>query len=118
MKDSDVLLQWINDNYEQTNNVKDNVKLKDVFNKFKGTEYFTDMKKVDKRVITYNYFQSKLVANLFLKKLVKTNSDKTYCLLLKLASLNLLFNMPNLNSLISSSFSPSVCINILTFNIR
>ena len=80
MKDSDVLLQWINDNYEQTNNVKDNVKSKDVFNKFKGTEYFTDMKKVDKRVITYNYFQSKLLANLFLKKLVKTNSDKTYCL--------------------------------------
>ena len=80
MKDSDVLLQWINDNYEQTDNIKDNVKLKDVFNKFKNTEYFTDMKKVDKRVITYAYFQSKLVANLFLKKLVRTNSDKTYCL--------------------------------------
>ena len=27
MKDSDVLLQWINDNYEQTNNVKDNVNI-------------------------------------------------------------------------------------------
>ena len=80
MKDSDVLLQWINDNYDKTDIKKDNVKLKDVFNKFKDTEYFTDMKKIDKRVITYAYFQSKLVANLFLKKLVKTNSDKTYCL--------------------------------------
>ena len=38
------------------------------------------MKKLEKRVITYAYFQSKLSANLFLKKLVKTNSDKTYCL--------------------------------------
>ena len=80
MKDSDVLLQWINDNYDKTDIKKDNVKLKDVFNKFKDTEYFTDMKKIDRRVITYAYFQSKLVCNLFLKKLVKTNSDKTYCL--------------------------------------
>ena len=31
MKDSDVLLQWVNDNYEKTDNIKDNVKLKDVF---------------------------------------------------------------------------------------
>ena len=38
------------------------------------------MKKLEKRVITYAYFQCKLIANLFLKKLVKTNSDKTYCL--------------------------------------
>ena len=80
MQDSDVLLQWINDNYEQSDNIKDNVKLKDVFNKFKDTVYFQDMKKLEKRVITYAYFQSKLVANLFLKKLVKSNSDKTYCL--------------------------------------
>ena len=80
MQDSDVLLQWVNDNYEKTDNIKDNVKLKDVFNLFKDTEYFTDMKKSDKRVITYAYFQSKLQGNLFLSKLVKTNSDKTYCL--------------------------------------
>ena len=51
-----------------------------IFNKFKDTEYFTDMKKSDKRIITYSYFQSKLQGNLFLSKLVKTNSDKTYCL--------------------------------------
>ena len=80
MKDSDVLLQWINDSYEKTDNIKDYIKLKDVFNLFQTTEYFTDMKKSDKRVITYAYFQSKLVANMFLSKLVKTNSDKTYCL--------------------------------------
>ena len=80
MKDSDVLLQWINDNYKKTDNIKDNVKLKDVFNLFKDTEYFTDMKKSDKRVITYAYFQSKLIAYLFTSNLVGTNSDKAYCL--------------------------------------
>ena len=80
MKDSDVLLQWINDNYESTTNIKDNVKLKDVFNLVKDSENLTDMKKAEKRVITYAYFQSKLLANLFLSKLVRTNSDKTYCL--------------------------------------
>ena len=77
MKDSDVLLQWINDNYEKTDNIKDNIKLNDVFNLFKDSEYFTDMKKTEKRIITYAYFQSKLIANLFLNKLVRTNSDKT-----------------------------------------
>ena len=80
MKDSDVLLQWINDNYESTTNIKDKVKLKDVFNLVKDSENLTDMKKAEKRVITYDYFQSKLLANLFLSKLVSTNSDKTYCL--------------------------------------
>ena len=80
MKDSDVLLQWINDNFESTTNIKDNLKLKDVFNLVKDSENLTDMKKAEKRVITYAYFQSKLLANLFLSKLVRTNSDKTYCL--------------------------------------
>ena len=80
LQNSDVLSQWVNDSYEKTDNIKDYIKLKDVFNLFKDTEYFTDMKKSDKRVITYAYFQSKLQGNLFLSKLVKTNSDKTYCL--------------------------------------
>ena len=48
MKDSDVLLQQINDNYKKIDNRKDNVKLKDVYNTFKDSEYFLDMKKLEK----------------------------------------------------------------------
>ena len=67
MKDSDDLLQWINDNYDLTSNKKDYVKLKGIYNMFKDAEYFTDMKKAYKNIITYAYFQSKLLVNLFLK---------------------------------------------------
>lgn len=52
MKGSNVLLQWINENHELTNNKKDNVKLKDVYDVFIDRQYFTDMKKADKRIIT------------------------------------------------------------------
>ena len=54
VKDSDDLLQWINDNYDLTSNKKDYVKLKDIYNMFKDAEYFTDMKKAYKNMLTFN----------------------------------------------------------------
>lgn len=57
-----------------TDNKKDYIKLKDVYNLFKDTDYFTNMKKEQKRKKTYAYFLSRLWGNLFKSKLAKTNS--------------------------------------------
>ena len=57
-----------------TDNKKDYIKLKDVYNLFKDTDYFTNMKKEQKRKKTYAYFLSRQWGNLFKSKLAKTNS--------------------------------------------
>jgi hypothetical protein len=76
MKKSDEFLSWFEDSYEKTVNKKDTIKLKDVFNNFKTSDYFTNLNKLDKRNNNYKNFNEKLENNIFLKKFITENKDK------------------------------------------
>jgi phage/plasmid-associated DNA primase len=56
LKMSDTLLSWVNDVYEETPNKKDIIKLKDMFQELKKSEYYYNLSNVEKA--KYNTFQS------------------------------------------------------------
>ena len=74
---SDEFLSWFEDNYEKTSDKKDVMKLKLVYEKFKHSEYFNNLNKIQKRQNNYNNFVEKLQSNIFLKRYVTENKDKT-----------------------------------------
>jgi P4 family phage/plasmid primase-like protien len=77
---SDNISEWINDVFEKTDNNKDIIKLKEIFKTFKDSEFYSNLSKSDKRKYNYKYFTEQMTTNLFLKKLVFQDKDKTYCL--------------------------------------
>jgi hypothetical protein len=77
---SDNISEWINDVFEKTDNSKDIIKLKDIFQTFKDSEFYSNLSKSDKRKYNYKYFTEQMTTNLFLKKLVYQDSSKIYCL--------------------------------------
>lgn len=62
------IMGWIKENYQVTNNVKDIVKLKDIFFKFKGSEYYFNLAKSDKRKYNVHYFYRQISENIFFSK--------------------------------------------------
>ena len=58
---SDNISEWINENYEKTDNNKDIVKVKDIFNKFKSSDFYSNFSKNDKRKYNYKYFTAQMV---------------------------------------------------------
>jgi phage/plasmid-associated DNA primase len=73
---SDELYMWFNDKFEKTDNVKDIIKLKDVYELYQNSEYYNNLTKLQKRQNNYKHFNEKLENNIFLKKYVKENKDK------------------------------------------
>jgi phage/plasmid-associated DNA primase len=60
------IVQWFKDNYEQNN---ENVcKLKDVFDEFTKSEYYSNLNKMEKRKYNKTYFIDYFQTNIFLKK--------------------------------------------------
>jgi len=57
------LIDWINKNYEKTNNKKDIVKLKDIYEKFTKREFFYNFNKFQRRKYNYGYFIKILSGN-------------------------------------------------------
>lgn len=78
IKTSDEFLNWFDDNYEKTNDKKDVIKIKVVYEKFKSSEYFNNLTKIKKRENNYKSFVTSIEGNMFLKKYVTTNKDKIY----------------------------------------
>ena len=78
IKNSDEFLNWFDDNYEKTNDKKDVIKIKVVYEKFKSSEYFNNLSKIKKRENNYKSFVTIMENNMFLKKYVTTNKDKIY----------------------------------------
>ena len=64
---SDDVYEWINDVFTKTNDKKDIIKLKDVYEVFKGSAYFFNLSKLDKRKYNYKYFANKMETNFFMK---------------------------------------------------
>lgn len=62
------ILTWINDNYEKTDSKKDIIKLKDVYDRFKCSEYYHNLTKMQKRTYNKNYFVKEISENIFFKK--------------------------------------------------
>ena len=77
LESSNDLLGWINESYEMTNNVKDSIKIKTIYEFYKSSEYFANLNKAQKRANNYANFVEKLQKDFFLKKFVKENKDKT-----------------------------------------
>ena len=57
------LIDWINKNYEKTNNKKDIVKLKDIYEKFTKREFFYNFNKFQRRKYKNGYFIKILSGN-------------------------------------------------------
>ena len=74
---SDEFLNWFDDNYEKTDNNKDIIKLKVVYENFKASEYFNNLNKVQKRQNNYKNFVEKMQSNMFLKKYVTEDHTHT-----------------------------------------
>ena len=65
MELSSDILGWINDNYDKSNNINDFVKVKDVYAKFKNSEFYNNLSKMGKREYTETTFINKLKENYF-----------------------------------------------------
>ena len=73
---SDELYNWLEDKYEHTDNKKDIIKIKSLFEDYKTSQYFENLTKEQKRKNNYKSFVEKLESNFFIKKYVKENKDK------------------------------------------
>jgi phage/plasmid-associated DNA primase len=60
---SDELTNWINNNYEKTNNKKDVIKCKELFNDYKNSELYQNLDKKKKREFNYNYLIDNIKKN-------------------------------------------------------
>ena len=58
------------DNYEKSDNPKDVVKMKDMYNTFKGSDFYDNLTRADKRSSKYSEkgFISQITESVFLKK--------------------------------------------------
>ena len=60
MASSDELLNWFEDKYEKTNDPKDIIKLKDIYELFTRGDYFINLNKIQKRQMNYKNFINKI----------------------------------------------------------
>jgi len=65
------LLQWFKRGYKLTNNKKDYIRLKDVYNQLKQDEYYSNMSRLDRQKHTYNFFVEYFFGNIVTKKYYK-----------------------------------------------
>ncbi len=75
LQKSDDILTWFEENYVKTEDKKDVIKLKNIFDKFKTSEYYNNLTKQQKRDTNYKSFVEKMESNLFLRKFVTTDKN-------------------------------------------
>ena len=75
---SDDIYEWLNSSYEKTDNKKDTIKVKEIYQRYKASEYFINLTKAEKRNNNYKQFiTQKLEGNYFVKKYLKEDSSQT-----------------------------------------
>jgi phage/plasmid-associated DNA primase len=77
LESSCALSQWFMDNYQLTKNTNDVTKIKDIFDEFKKSEYYTNLTKYEKRKINHKYFTDYFSTNLSTKKYYKERYQKS-----------------------------------------
>ena len=75
---SDVIKEFLDETYEKTGNQKDRIKLKSIFDTFQASNYFKNLETKMKKLYNYKGFISKIESNIFLKRCIHTNKDRTY----------------------------------------
>ena len=72
---SDHIYEWVCEKYEQTDKVDDFVYVKEMYEMFKGSSYFENLSKADKRKFTQKSFIENIKTNLFMKGNFKDRKD-------------------------------------------
>ena len=62
------ILTWFKDNYRCTNDKKNMCKIKDTYNNFTGSNYYSNLSKMDRKKYSKSYFQEYIETNIFFKK--------------------------------------------------
>ena len=75
LNESDDLHEWINATYDFTDNIKDTIKLKSIYDVFKSSDYFNNLNKKQKREFNYKWFVNKLETNITIKKYIGVGTD-------------------------------------------
>jgi len=75
LEDYDYMLSWFNDKYTKTDNKKDIIKVKEIYDQYKNSSYFQNLNKLQKRQDNYKNFCAKIEDNMFLKKYFKQDSS-------------------------------------------
>lgn len=75
---NDELLSWFIDNYEKTNNKKDIIKLKEIYDNFSHSDYFYNLNKDQRKGLNYKNFIERIKNNISLKKFIKKNNHNVY----------------------------------------
>jgi len=81
MSGSDDIYNFIDEYYTKTDNKKDTIKLKEVYENFKNSDYFLNMSKEEKRKNNYKKFCENIQTNMFMKSFIKKDYDNCYNLL-------------------------------------
>jgi len=76
MSNSDEIFSIVDEILEKTNNKNDFIKIKELFELAKNTDFYINMTKEHKRNFNYKNFCSKLENNIFLKYYICLNADK------------------------------------------
>lgn len=62
------IVQWFKDNYQLTNDKNDTIKIKDLFEDFTNSEYYTNLSRNEKRKYNKSYFIEYIQNNIFFRK--------------------------------------------------
>lgn len=80
LSDSDIVFNFVNENYDQIQDKKAFIKCVDLWDKFKTTDDYLKMPKMSQRKLNKTEFIKRLENNLFIGKFIKINKDKVLCL--------------------------------------
>ena len=78
LEDSDHMFSWFNDQYTKTDDKKDIIKVKQIYENYKDSSYFQNLNRQQKRLDNYKNFCVKIEENMFLKKYFKQDGNKVY----------------------------------------
>src|SRR5439155_1509613 len=70
------LLQWFKDKYELTDDKNNLLIIKDIYEKFKLSEYYENLTKYERRKLNYKYFIEYFSTNIVTKKYYKNEYNK------------------------------------------
>ena len=71
------LLGWFKEKYQLTKNKKDILKIKDVFEHFKCSDYFSNLTKNNKRQFNYKYICDYFENNIYTRSYYKDRTSST-----------------------------------------